>query len=106
MVVLLNVTSPCQLQEPAPRSHSLDDHSAPSPPRGPAVPLRQPIREIHVEDWQAWIAAGLGIVTNDVLCVTGSELSADEWTARHATEGTNCLILLRVLSLNAEIYLI
>lgn len=41
---------------------------------------------IHVEDWQAWVADGLGIVTNGVLCVTGPEMSADEWAARHVTE--------------------
>ncbi|MCJ2109131.1 hypothetical protein MKK70_27925 [Methylobacterium sp. E-041] len=35
--------------------------------------------DIHVEDGRAWVADGLGIVTNGVLCVTGPELSADEW---------------------------
>jgi hypothetical protein len=42
--------------------------------------------DIHVEDWQAWIADGLGIVTNGVLCVTGLELTAIEWAARHVSE--------------------
>lgn len=41
--------------------------------------------DIRVEDWQAWVADGLSIVTNGVLCVTGPELTADEWAARHVT---------------------
>ncbi|MCJ2078881.1 hypothetical protein MKK68_25140 [Methylobacterium sp. E-016] len=55
----------------------------------PALPQRSsPIAppgvgpDILVEDWQAWIADGLGIVTNGVLCITGPELTADEWTTR------------------------
>ena len=67
---------------PAPRSHSRDDRSAPFRPRGPAISPRQAPPTIHVEDWQAWIADGFGIVTNGMLCVTGPELTADEWTAR------------------------
>lgn len=42
--------------------------------------------DIHVEDWQAWFADGLDIVTNGVLCVTAPELTADEWAARHVLE--------------------
>ncbi|WP_206778087.1 hypothetical protein, partial [Escherichia coli] len=33
--------------------------------------------DIHVEDWQAWVADGLGLVPHGVLCVPGPELSPD-----------------------------
>ena len=42
--------------------------------------------EIRLSDWQSWVADGIGRVHQGVLCITGSEITPDEWAARYVTE--------------------
>lgn len=37
-------------------------------------------------NWQRWTAQGRATVSKGVLCLMGSELTADEWAARFVTE--------------------
>ncbi|MCJ2133792.1 hypothetical protein MKK69_06870, partial [Methylobacterium sp. J-026] len=37
-------------------------------------------------NWQRWAAQGKATVNNGVLCLTGPELSPDEWAAQFVTE--------------------
>ena len=37
-------------------------------------------------NWQRWIAQGEATISNGVLCLTGPELTAEEWAARFVTE--------------------
>ena len=41
--------------------------------------------EIRLQDWQAWVADGIGRVQFGVLCIARPETTADEWAARFVT---------------------
>lgn len=37
-------------------------------------------------NWQRWVALGKATISNGVLCLSGPELTAEEWAARFVTE--------------------
>ena len=41
--------------------------------------------EIHLSDWQSWVADGIVRVHQGVLCVACPEITPDEWAARYVT---------------------